>query len=102
MTRHRTFRVLATKSETFSIDLAARHEAAAELSDNANADRARWAKKALQTFVRETGSSMGEEALHDLLCDLGHYAHSIGPDFRDEMERAADVTASEIAEEVQS
>ncbi|MEQ1616370.1 MAG: hypothetical protein ABL904_26765 [Hyphomicrobiaceae bacterium] len=137
MTRHQTFRVLVTKSETYSIDLAAKNEAIAltraeklwdggmrsrfdrferqelatfaidehatsPLRDIANEDRARWAKKALQAFAQETGSDMGREALHDLLCDLGHYARSTGLDFRDELNRAADVCGEEIAEEVHS
>ncbi len=72
------------------------------LRDIANADRARWAKNALQAFSNETKSSMGQEALHDLLCDLGHYARSVGLDVHDEMQRAADVCAAEIAEEVLS
>lgn len=70
--------------------------------DIANEDRARWAKNALQAFSDETKSSMGPEALHDLLCDLGHYARSVGLDVHDEMQRAAEVCAAEIAEEVRS
>lgn len=137
MTRHRTFRVLATRSETFFIDLAARDEASAllrakthwnagrqtcfhsigeiipvefeldgdatlQLGNIANEDRARWAKKALQAFTRDTDSAMGEDALHDLLCDLGHYARSIGLDASDALRRAADVTTSEIEDEARS
>jgi hypothetical protein len=70
--------------------------------DFANEDRARWAKNALQAFSNETKSSMGQEALHDLLCDLGHYARERGLDFQAEMLRAVDVCEAEIAEEVQS
>lgn len=70
--------------------------------DIANEDRARWAKNALQAFSDETKSSMGQEALHDLLCDLGHYARELGLDFDAEVLRAADVCAAEIAEEVGS
>ena len=137
MTRHQTFRVIVTTSETYSIDLTAKNEAIAltraktlwdggmrsrldrfdrqelttfaidehatsPLADIANEDRARWAKKALQAFAQETGSDMGREAVHDLLCDLGHYARSTGLDFRDELHRAADVCGEEIAEEVHS
>ncbi|MEQ1716173.1 MAG: hypothetical protein ABL907_09345 [Hyphomicrobium sp.] len=137
MTHHRTYRVIATATERYFVDVAARDETIAliraeklwhggmrgsfqrllevpevsfEADDEANArlaevaseDRARWAKHALLMFSRETGSSMGEEALHDLLCDLGHYARSIGLDARDALDRAADVTTSEIAEEVQA
>lgn len=137
MTRHQTFRVIVTTSETYSIDLTAKNEAIAltraktlwdggmrsrldrfdrqelttfaidehatsPLSDIANEDRARWAKKALQAFAQETGSDMGREAVHDLLCDLGHYARTTGLDFRDELHRAADVCGEEISEEVHS
>lgn len=137
MTRHRTFRVIVTKSEIYCIDLAARDEAIAltraeklwdggmrsrfdrvdrqelstfaldenaalHLRDIANEDRARWAKKALQAFSQETGSNLGRDALHDLLSDLGHYARSIGLDFRDEMDRAAATCALEVDDEVQS
>lgn len=137
MTRHQTFRVLVTKSETYGIDLAARDEVIAltraerlwdggmrrrfdradrqelatfaidedstlHLRDIANEDRTRWAMKALQAFAQETGSSMGRDGLHDLLSDLGHYARSIGLDFRDEMDRAATTCELEVQEEVQS
>lgn len=137
MTRHRTFRVIVTKSEIYSIDLAARDEAIAltraerlweggmrrrfvrvdrqelatfaidefatlRLGEIANEDRVHWAKKALQAFAQETGSVMGREAFHDLLCDLGHYALSIGLDFQDEMDRAAAVYDAEVEEEVRS
>lgn len=136
-TRHRTYRVLAYKTETLFIDVAARDDVAAvsraeklweagqqqlfhalmdyqpvryavdeeaseHLRDVTNDDRARWAKRALRSFSCETGSGMGEEALHDLLCDLGHYAHSIGIDFTSAMERAAKTWVEETIEEVQS
>lgn len=137
LTRHRTFRVIATKTETFCVDLPARDEcmaiqrakklwdggmqgrfnrimeagpvvfeidvhATGHLADVANEDRATWARKALQTFARETGSGMGQDALRDLLCDLAHYADSIGLDARCEMERAASIFADEAAAEVRS
>ena len=137
MTRHRTFRVIITKSEIYYIDLAAESEAIAltraerlwdggmrsrfdrldrqelaafgidedaslHLRDIVNEDHARWAKKALLAFSQETGSGMGRDACHDLLCDLGHYARSIGLDFRDEMDRAAAVCDSEVEEEAES
>lgn len=137
MPRHRTYRVLAYKTETLFIDVAARDEdaavdraeklwnggqeqrfhalmefhpmrfevdedATAQLVDVTNEDRARWAKRALLTFSSDTGSGMGEEGLHDLLCDLGHYARSIGIDFTVAFERAAETCAEETIEEVQS
>ena len=83
---------------TFAID----EHASLCLRDVSNEDRARWAKTALQAFSQATGSNMGREALHDLICDLGHYARSTGLDFRDELHRAADVCGEEIAEEVHS
>ena len=83
---------------TFAID----EHATSPLGDIANEDRARWAKKALQAFAQETGSDMGRDTLHDLLSDLGHYARSIGLDFRDELARAAATCAVEVEEEVQS
>lgn len=136
-TRHRTFRVIATTTESFCVDLAARDErmaiqraeklwdggmqgrfnrimepspvvfeidvhATGHLADIATEDRATWARKALQTFARETGSGMGQDALHDLLCDLAHYADSIGLDARCEMERAASIFANEAATEERS
>lgn len=96
--RSRFDRFDCQESATFAID----EHATSPLSDIANEDRARWAKKALQAFAQETGSDMGREAVHDLLCDLGHYARSTGLDFRDELHRAADVCGEEIAEEVHS
>lgn len=137
MSRHRTFRVTVTRTESYEIDLVAVSEvkaltnaerlwengarsnfhlideqvratfaidehASSCLRDISNEDRALWAEKALRAFSKDTGSSMGREALHDLLCDLGHYARSTGLDFRDEMERATHVCSDEIAEEVQS
>ena len=137
MSRHRTYRVIVARSESYEIDLVAASEvkaltnaerlwengarsnfslvdeqdrvtfaidehASSCLRDISNEDRARWAEKSLREFSRDTGSSMGREALHDLLCDLGHYARNTGLDFRNELHRAADVCAEEIAEEVHS
>ncbi len=45
---------------------------------------------------------MGREAFHDLLSDLGHYARTIGLDFRDEVERAAATCELEVDEEARS
>lgn len=54
-----------------------------------NAQRASWAAAALMTFAGLTGSDIGPEALHDLLCDLGHWADAKGIDFAEAIERAA-------------
>jgi hypothetical protein len=96
--RSRFERLDAQECATFEIDC----EATPHLRDIANEDRARWASKALQAFSQETGSCMGRDALHDLLCDLGHYARSAGLDFRDEVERAVSVCAAEVEEEARS
>lgn len=82
-------------AEVFKID----DEASEHLADVANEDRARWAENALEVFSRETGSDIGRDALHDLLADLGHYADTIGLDFREELDRAAETWAEEKAEE---
>lgn len=82
----------------FEIDEDATHH----LADVANEHRARWAASALKVFSSETGSDMGQEALHDLLCDLGHYADELGLDFEAELQRAAETWAEEKVAEVQS
>lgn len=84
--------------EVFEID----EDASLHLAEVANEHRARWAENALKVFSRETGCDMGREALHDLLCDLGHYADEHGLDFEDEIQRAAETWAIEKAEGVQS
>lgn len=66
--------------------------------DCTNLDRARCAEKAIRTFSRETGSELGRDALHDLLCDLGHYADELGLDFEAEVSRALDTWDEEKAE----
>lgn len=96
--RSRFDRLMDQEAAIFEID----QDASPHLRDIANEDRARWAKKALQAFAQETDSCMGRQALHDLLCDLGHYARSVGLDFRDEVERAASVCATEVQEEARS
>lgn len=133
MTRQ-TYRIIVTKSEVYSIDIAASsgqhalqradalwhgrerskferlighvpehfeidRDASFHLSEVANEDRAGWAEKALRCFTRETGSDMGREALHDLICDLGHYADTLNLDFRTELQRAAETWDEEKAEQ---
>ena len=43
-----------------------------------NSTRAEWAKLALQTFADECMSGeISEEAMMDLVCDLGHFAELV-------------------------
>ena len=43
-----------------------------------NSIRAVWAEAALQTFADECmGGEISDEAVMDLLCDLGHYAELV-------------------------
>ena len=43
-----------------------------------NSTRAKWAELALQTFADECmEGEVSEEAVMDLLCDLGHYAELV-------------------------
>jgi hypothetical protein len=79
------------RPEVFGID----EDASLHLADDANEDRAQWAANALAVFARETGTELGPEALHDLLCDLGHYADDLKLDYREEMKRAAETWAEE-------
>jgi hypothetical protein len=87
-------RVMNLPATEFEID----HVATLHLADIANEDRARWAETALKAYAHETGAGLGRDAVHDLLCDLGHYADEMKLDFRDEVERAAAVWAEEKAE----
>lgn len=87
--------VMGEEPARFEID----HVACDHLGEVANEDRARWAASALKAFSRETGTDMGGEALHDLLCDLGHYADELGLDIRTEMARAAETWDEEKAEQ---
>ena len=88
----------AEEPPIFGID----KSASLHLGDIANENRADWALKALRAFAAETGSELGREALHDLLCDLGHYADQHGLDFQAEVTRATEIWADEKAEAVQS
>lgn len=95
--KDRFYRVTEREPEVYEID----YDATLHLREVANEDRARWAEKALRTFARETGSDMGREALHDLLCDLGHYADQSGLDFEDELRRSAETWTEEKAEQAE-
>ncbi len=37
-----------------------------------NADRAQWARSAVDHFAKETGADVYSEAISDLICNLGH------------------------------
>jgi len=58
------------------------------LADVQNDDRAEWAEAALRAFSAKTGSGVGDEGLHDLIADLGHYADRQNIDFLDCIARA--------------
>ena len=88
---------LESQPVRFEVD----QEASAYLSEVVNEDRARWAERALKAFARDTGSGTSEEGVTDLICDLGHYAHSAGIDFADLLQRAGRTWAEEIIDEVQ-
>lgn len=84
-------RVVGNEQEKFEVD----EEASLHLEDIANEDRCRWAEHALRCFSAVTGSGIGAEGLHDLLCDLGHYADRLKIDFPAELQRAAAVWSDE-------
>ena len=84
-------------AEVFEIDA----DASMHLEDVCNEHRSIWAANALRAFARETLCDMGREALHDLLCNLGHYADRHGLDFETELRRAAETWAEEKSEEGQ-
>lgn len=46
-----------------------------------NRKRAKCALAALTAFHETTGSDLPDDALSDLICDLGHYADQQGIDF---------------------
>jgi hypothetical protein len=49
-----------------------------------NCDRAEWAEHALTVFCEETGldqESERDDAVSDLMCNLGHYCDQYGLDF---------------------
>lgn len=49
--------------------------------------RAQWADKAIQTFMKTTGTDL-EDTLVDLLCDLMHWADRNNCDFKIALDRA--------------
>jgi hypothetical protein len=51
------------------------------MSIPSNLDRAVWAAHAIDTFRGDTGNLCGEEAVHDLVFDLGHYCRLYELDF---------------------
>ena len=64
-----------------------------------NADRARWAGRALRHFQRITGADK-EDALGDLLCDLMHWATANSFDFDAALCRASGHYKAELDEEL--
>jgi len=56
--------------------------------DAQNDDRSEWAECALRAFSGKTGSGFGDEGVHDLIADLGHFAERHGIDFVDCVARA--------------
>lgn len=57
--------------------------------DQQNDDRASWAEKAIEAFCVATGSDL-EDAVSDLVADLGHFCDRHGFLLRNEINRAAD------------
>jgi hypothetical protein len=51
------------------------------MSIPSNFDRATWAANAIERFRHDTGNLSDEEAVHDLICDLGHYCRLYDLDF---------------------
>lgn len=54
------------------------------IKNEMNRDRAGWAMMALEKFSKETGQNLtteAEEAIGDLLCDLGHLCAAKGFDY---------------------
>ena len=62
-----------------------------------NTSRAAWAHSALAAFVAETGCDLETEALHHLLCDLGHWADLRGIDYAAAFARAVQMWRAEKA-----
>lgn len=46
-----------------------------------NFERARWAEECVRTFTDATGVDTIEDAIGDLIANLGHYADEAGLDF---------------------
>jgi hypothetical protein len=54
-----------------------------------NQDRSGWAAEALVAFCNETGSDL-EDAIADLIGDLGHFCDRHGMDLREQINRGRD------------
>lgn len=52
-----------------------------------NSDRARWSSMALYYFIGETGSDL-EDAVSDLIADLGHWCDRNGMNLKEQISRA--------------
>ena len=62
-----------------------------------NADRAFWAEEALKAFMVQTGCDSAD-SLADMLADLMHWADQSGQSFDEELYRARNHYAAEVAE----
>lgn len=47
-----------------------------------NLERAGWASHAVEAFAAQTGAELWQEAIGDLLCDIGHLCDAKGLDFK--------------------
>ena len=68
--------------------------------DVTNNDRAYWALKAVQEFMRQTGTDR-EDAVVDLICDLLHLARSDGDDPRAVINNALSLFDAEEEQEAE-
>jgi hypothetical protein len=77
------------------------------MSEPTNKDRARWAKKALAAFTKQTFGRHPDKmhpddlecAISDLICDLLHFAHQSGFDPKGRLNAAEMHFDAEIFEE---
>lgn len=56
--------------------------------DGQNDDRGEWAEMAIKAFRDQTGCDL-EDAISDLLADIGHWCDRNGMNFQDELSRAS-------------
>jgi hypothetical protein len=68
------------------------------VAESMNAQRAGWAQDAIVHFAHTVGLDPVQErreALHDLLCDLGHFADRHSLNIREEVRRALETWRDE-------